>query len=65
VSDNGANPYKPKTVFCRRAALMRWTGWSDEEINYFVSTGRLRVIRTHPGAYRRFYVASAQEIIDE
>jgi hypothetical protein len=56
---------KPKTVFCRRAALMRWTGWSEKRIALLV---RAKVLKTSPRITPRdrllYNVSSAQAIID-
>jgi len=57
------HPNKPRTVYCRRRHLMRWTGWSDWAIDDYVARGLLR-IRDCPGHRRLFFVDSAQEIID-
>lgn len=59
------HPNKPKTVFCRRSALMRWTGWSEKEIAHYVAEGKLRIVRMRPNSYPRYLVQSAQELIDE
>lgn len=65
MSENGAHPNKPRTVFCRRSVLMRWTSWSEKEIAYYVSQGKLRICKAHPNSYPRYSVQSAQELIDE
>jgi len=55
---------KPRTVFCRRSALIRWTGWSEKEIAYYVAEGKLRISKALPNCYPRYSVQSAQELID-
>ena len=57
------HPNKPRTLFCRRRHLMRWTGWSDREIDEYVRKKLLKV-RDRPGHRRSFLVESAQAIID-
>ncbi len=39
------HPNKPRTALCRRAALQKWTGWSDELIDQLVAAGTLKVLR--------------------
>jgi hypothetical protein len=36
---------RPKGAQCRRAALRRWTGWPDEEIDNLVQSGLLHPTR--------------------
>lgn len=64
LASNGS-ALKPRTVFCRRSALMRWTGWSEKEIAYYVGEGKLRIVKATPNCYPRYSVQSAQELIDE
>jgi hypothetical protein len=56
---------KPKTVFCRRAALMRWTGWSEKRIRILVRKKMLKTFpRITPRDHLLYNVSSVQEIID-
>lgn len=55
---------KPRTYYCRRAALIRWTGWTDEEIAKLVAKGQLRFRLGGIRARRLYVVQSAQDIID-
>jgi hypothetical protein len=60
-----SDPNKPKGKLCRLAALMRWTGWNEKEIYFLVSSGQLRVWHLRLNGYqRKYYVDSAQEILD-
>lgn len=58
------HPNKPRTVFCKRSELTRWTGWKEDYIAILVAEGRLRTWRIRPGSPALYYVDSAQEIID-
>ncbi len=64
----GDHPNKPRSACCRRAALQKWTGWSDEMIDDLVTTGELRTFRLKKrnGKQTRLYynVESAQRILD-
>jgi hypothetical protein len=44
---------------------MRWTGWSEDEVNDLVRAGKLIVHRHRPNSYPRYLVESAEEVIDE
>ena len=60
-----AHPNKPRTVFCRRSELMRWTGWSWRDIKRLLQAGILKT-KTLPGTViPKFYVDSAQQILDD
>ncbi len=63
MSGNGPHPNKPKSVLCRRRALMRWTGWSREEIERLVLEGKLGTKRFHTNGRLYYYVESAQELL--
>jgi hypothetical protein len=39
------HPNKPRTALCRRGALQKWTGWSNEVIAELVAAGTLKVVR--------------------
>lgn len=58
------NGEKPPGQLCRRAALMRWTQWTRKDIEYLVGSGRLRTQKLKPNSKPRYYVDSAQEILD-
>jgi hypothetical protein len=64
VNDNGADLFKPKTPLCRRAALVRWTGWTEKDIAFLVASGRLKTWRRMPNSPRKYVVRSAQAILD-
>jgi hypothetical protein len=57
---------KPRGQFCRRAELVRWTGWSEEYIATLLEDGDLVTMpRRKPTSRRRYCVESVQELIDE
>lgn len=58
------NGEKPPGQLCRRAALIHWTQWSEEDIAYLVAAGRLRVQKLKPNSRARYYLDSAQAILD-
>ncbi len=64
----GDHPNKPRSACCRRAALQKWTGWSDEMIDELVATGELRTFRLkkRDGKPTRLHyiVDSVQRILD-
>jgi hypothetical protein len=67
MNGNGTHPNKPRSVLCRRAALIRWTGWTDDQIGYLVGEKKLRSVKYNnkaKRAWRYFYVESAQELLD-
>jgi hypothetical protein len=64
MSGNDEQPSKPCSLLCRRRALMRWTGWSDKTVNYYIQMGRLETTRLRPYGKRFYYVQSAQDILD-
>lgn len=63
MSGNGTHPNKPRTVCCRLRHLVKWTGWTEYEIDLLVKDGSLRVL-DRPGRRRLFFVQSAQAILD-
>lgn len=60
----GEDNRKPATSLCKRNALIRWTGWNDKEIQYLVETGKLRIHRVRPNSKPKYFVESAQAILD-
>jgi hypothetical protein len=72
--NNGEHPAKPRTVYCRRAALRRWTGWADGMIDELEDAGTLKTIRLpHKSrklkkivvGHRYYSVAQVQKLLDE
>jgi hypothetical protein len=59
---SGMHPLRPRSIFSRRAALMRWTGWTEGDIACLVRAKRLEVITTGKLLY---HVESAREILDD
>lgn len=57
------DPNKPKTIYCRRGQLIKWTGWTDEEIAFYIERDLLHP-RDTPGRRRLYYVRQVQELID-
>jgi hypothetical protein len=55
---------KPRSALCKRSALMRWTGWSEEYIALLVKEGRLRTWRLRENCKPLYFVDSAQQILD-
>jgi hypothetical protein len=55
---------KPKTLYCKRTALMRWTGWSEKYIHYLVTEGLLKIAPRKRNGRLQYSVYSAQEIHD-
>jgi hypothetical protein len=55
---------KPVGQQCRLKALMRWTGWTYYDVQFYVEQGRLRTQKIKPNSKARYYVASAQAILD-
>lgn len=64
MSGNGAHPNKPRSVLCRRGALMRWTGWSKYVVRELVESGKLKTVRVGPNKRLFFVVESAQVLLD-
>jgi hypothetical protein len=55
---------RPTSALCRLRDLRRWTGWTYKEVGYYVAAGRLRTLKAKPGSRFRYYVESAQAILD-
>ncbi len=64
----GDHPNKPRSACCRRAALQKWTGWTDEMIDDLVAIGAIRTYRLPKPNCKRprlhYLVDSVQEILD-
>jgi hypothetical protein len=60
---------KPRSVYCRLSALVRWTGWSEELIDSLARQNKIKSVHFTRGARkaaRRYYdVKSVQELIDK
>jgi len=59
------NALKPRGVLCKRAALMRWTGWSETYILKLVQDGRLKTWHLRDTSRPLYFIDSAQSILDE
>lgn len=65
---------KPKTEWCRRAALMKWKGWDSRQVSKLVEQGLLKIKRYKPLSHNPkakkkqklgrcyFHVPSAEEL---
>lgn len=45
MTETAPHQHRPKGAQCRRAALRRWTGWPDKEIDKMVQSGLLHPSR--------------------
>lgn len=53
------HPSEPRSYFCRRFQVERWTGWSKGVINDLVATGVLRTrfhLKPHGRVGRRLFI---------
>jgi hypothetical protein len=45
MRDGEEHPRKPQTEWCRLSPLMKWKGWSEEEVDDLVANGELKIRR--------------------
>lgn len=63
-----SHPLKPESVLCRLKQLMKWTGWSKDEVRKLSDAKVIKVVRivkpVKSGQGRSYYdVASVERVI--